>query len=315
MITKENRDRRFFKSLPRDSAQSLLDSLNENLAVLDSKGIIISVNRAWTEFPSLNGGTALDRGEVGENYLRLFRDTFGGKKRHAAPGMVLTGEKEKFSFAYYCTTPGGKTWFRLSITPIIRGGEVSGAVVSHTDVTRQKQAVHESKKLAVIDPLTGILNRKAGLESLRGSIKISGRQKRKLTVCYIDLDNLKYVNDNFGHSEGDKAIRKAVKLIRKVLRESDVMCRLGGDEILLVLPNTSLEEGARVIDRITERLSRYNEKQRAPWKLGISYGLAEYPAGGRCSADALIDRADRNMYRMKTGKKHSKGVNRPHEPS
>lgn len=318
MNTKEIREGRVLKKLPIRAAQSVLDSLPENLAVLDREGVIVSVNRAWTEFPSMNGGKRLDRGKIGENYPNLFREAFGGKagdtRYSAALYSVLAGEREKFTYAYSCNTPGGKAWFRLSVTYIDRAGEAAGAVVSHTDITRQKMAENESKKLAVIDPLTGILNRKAGLESLRGWIKISGRQKRKLTVCYIDLDNLKYVNDNFGHREGDKILRKVVKLIRKVLRESDEMCRLGGDEILLMLPNTTLQEGASVIGRITDSMSGYNEKRRVPWKLGISYGLAGYPAGGRCSAEALIDKADRNMYRMKTNKKYKKGDNLTHEP-
>jgi diguanylate cyclase (GGDEF)-like protein len=318
MLTKENRERRALKKLPRRAAQSVLDSLPENLAVLDRKGVIVSVNRAWKEFPSVNGGEALDRGEVGENYPRLFTDAFGGKagraRSGAAPGSVLTGEREKFSFEYSCNPPGGKAWFRLSVTPIASGGGVSGAVISHTDVTRQKLAEQQSKRLAVIDPMTGILNRKAGFDFIRSQIKISRRHKRKLTVCYIDLDNLKYVNDNFGHREGDKTLRNAVRLIRKVLRESDEMCRLGGDEILVILPNTTLEEGERVIERIADRIARNNEKPGVPWKLNISYGLTEYPTRGRCKAEELVDTADRNMYRMKMEKKYKKGVNHIHEP-
>lgn len=310
MLTREKRERRALKKLPRPAAQSVLDSLEENLAVLDSKGVIVSVNRAWREFPSMYGGNTFDRGVVGENYLRLFREAFGRKsERGRTPGSVLTGEREKFSFEYSCNPPGEKSWFRLSVTPLITGGEVSGAVVSHTDITRQKLAELESRRLAVIDPMTGILNRKAGMESLRTQIKISKRQKRNLTVCYIDLDNLKYVNDKFGHREGDNTLRKAVRLIKKVLRESDEMCRLGGDEILLVLPNTTIKEGEIVIARINERIARSNEKGGTASALDISYGLAEYPVGGKCGAEELVDTADRSMYRMKMGKKYKKGVN------
>ena len=313
MLTKENRIRRTIRKLPSPAAQSVLDSLPENVAVLDGKGQIVAVNRAWREFPTFNGGKVLDRGEVGENYLRLYKEAFGGKQgragTHRTPGSVLTGEREKFSFEYSCNPPGEKAWFRLTVSPLKNEDNISGAVVSHTDITQQKLAELESRRLAVIDPMTGIYNRKAGLETLRQQIKISRRQKRKLTVCYIDLDNLKYVNDKFGHREGDKTLRKTVKLIKKVLRESDEMCRLGGDEILLVLPNTALEEGERVIERIDDRISQNNLKAGASSKIEISYGMAELPAGGKCSAEELIDTADRNMYRMKMGKKYKKGVN------
>lgn len=83
---------------------------------------------------------------------------------------------------------------------------------------------------------------------------------------------------------------------------------------MLVLPNTTLEEGARVIDRIADRIARNNEKPGVPWKLNISYGLTEYPARGSCKAEKLVDAADRNMYRMKMGKKYKKGVNHVQEP-
>ena len=312
MLTKGGGKKSSLYDMPGSTAQSVLDSLPENLAVIDRKGVIVSVNKAWKKFPSSNGGNALDRGAVGENYQRLFKEAFKGKpglKRSGAdPASVLTGGRKKFSYEYTCLGPEGKVWYRLCISPIISEGKISGAVVSHTDITRRKLAEQESKRLAVLDPMTRILNKSAGLELLSNQINISSRQKRKLTVCYIDLDNLKYVNDNFGHREGDKALRKAVRLIRNALRDSDGICRLGGDELLVVLPNTSLEKCSMVIDRITDRIRRFNSKRNVKWKLGISYGLAELPAGG-CSAEELVDTADRDMYRMKMGKKYEKGVN------
>jgi diguanylate cyclase (GGDEF)-like protein len=313
MLTKDTSARRILKKLNTHSAQSVLDSLTENLAVTDAKGIIVSVNSSWMEFPSRNGGDALDRASVGENYLRAFRDSFGGEPRFIkagrAIGSVLTGDREKFSIEYPCHLPDQKRWFRLSVTPLKKGGGTSGAVVSHADITRRKLAELETRRLAVIDPMTGILNRKAGLEYIHKQIKTARRRKRSLTVCYIDLDNLKYVNDNYGHREGDRTIRAAVKLMKKVLRETDTMCRLGGDEILIVLPDTSAEETKPVLDRIAGLIARRNEKARIPWKLEFSYGLAEYTPGGKGSAEELVDIADRNMYKMKMSKKYKKGVN------
>jgi diguanylate cyclase (GGDEF)-like protein len=87
------------------------------------------------------------------------------------------------------------------------------------------------------------------------------------------------------------------------------MCRLGGDEILIVLPDTPAGETKPVLERIAGLIARRNEKARIPWKLEFSYGLAEYTPGRKGSADELVDIADRNMYKMKMSKKYKKGVN------
>ena len=232
MITRQNALTGIFKRLPERASQDVLDTLSENIAVLDAKGVITAVNSSWKRLPSENGGNALDRGAIGENYIRGFKDAFGGDAKFVRAGReigsVLTGKKERFSIEYPCHRKHQKRWFRLTVTPLRKRGALSGVVVSHADVTRRKLAEIQTRRLAVIDPMTGIMNRKSGLEYLKKQIKNCRRRKRSLTLCYIDLDNLKFVNDNYGHSEGDKTIRSAVKMLKKVLRPSDTICRLGG---------------------------------------------------------------------------------------
>ena len=313
MLTKESTGRRNLKKLSPNAAQSVLDSLTENLAVLNGKGVIISVNSAWKSFPSENGGTALDRAAVAENYLRAFKDAFGSEAKfvraYRAVSSILAGGRGKYSTEYPCELPGGKRWFRLTVTVLKDGKNTTGAVVSHSDITRRRLAEIETRRLAVIDPMTGVLNRKAGLAYISDRLKIAKRRKQSLTVCYIDLDNLKYVNDNYGHSEGDKTIRAAARLMKSALRETDAICRLGGDEILLVLPDTTIDESFHVLERLAGLISRRNDKARIPWKLEYSYGLAEHSPGGKHGAEELVDIADRNMYKMKMSKNHKKGVN------
>jgi diguanylate cyclase (GGDEF)-like protein/PAS domain S-box-containing protein len=313
MFTKENETLNISKKLPLQTAQSVLDSLPEHIAVIDEKGVIIAVNKAWKKFQSENKGEALDRASVGENYLRALKEAYRAEKKFIRAGRaissVLMGEREKFSVEYQYRVGRQKMWFRLSVTPLKTQGTLKGAVVSHADVTRRKTAELETRRLSVTDPMTGILNRKAGLDFIHRQMKLSKRHKRSLVLCYIDLDNLKYVNDNFGHREGDKIIRTAVKLISNVLRESDAMCRLGGDEILLVLLDTTTDECMPVIGRIKDLIERKNKKLFKNWKMEFSYGLAEYTPGRRCNAEELVDTADRNMYKMKMSKKYKKGVN------
>ncbi|MFI5322740.1 MAG: GGDEF domain-containing protein [Thermodesulfobacteriota bacterium] len=313
MLTKQNETVNILKKPPLHMAQSVLDSLPEHIAVLDEKGVIIAANKAWINFQSENRRRSLDRATVGENYLRAFKEAYGADKKFTraiqAISSLLMGDREKFWIEYQCRAGGQKIWFRLSVTPLKTEGVIKGAVVIHTDVTRRKTAEIETKRLAVTDPMTGVLNRRAGLDFIHKQIKLSRRHKRSLVVCYIDLDNLKYVNDNYGHKEGDKIIRAAVNIIRRVLRESDALCRLGGDEILMVLLDTTIDECTLVIDRVKDLVERKNKKLLKDWKLEFSYGLAEYTPGVKHSASELVDIADSNMYKMKTTKKQKKNIN------
>jgi diguanylate cyclase (GGDEF)-like protein/PAS domain S-box-containing protein len=296
-----------------DTVLAVLDSLPEHIGVLDGSGVIIAANRAWSSQRGKNGGGAAERPVPGTNYLRMLKKHSPESERSARLWKnivsVLGGKKDRFTMEYTSHEGGDRKWFLLSVTPMKSGGGVTGAVVSHTDITRRKQAELETKRYSVTDPMTGILNRKAGLESVQKQMKFCERHGCSFTICYIDLDNLKRVNDSFGHKEGDRVITTFVNLLRSALRESDGMCRLGGDEILLILQETSIEGSGAVLRRIQDSVNARNSKSSKPYSIEFSYGLAEYSLGGKLTADELVDIADRNMYKMKTDRKAGKGGN------
>ena len=202
-----------------------------------------------------------------------------------------------------------KKWYLLSVNPMKIGEKVTGAVVSHSDITHRKLAELESKKFSVTDPMTGILNRKAGLDFVHRQIKFCDRHGCSFTVCYIDIDNLKLVNDSFGHKEGDKIITTLVNLLKRALRESDAISRLGGDEILLILQETTLEGSEAVLKRIRDLVDARNARNSKPYSIEFSYGLSEYTLGSKLTAEELVDKADKNMYQMKSAKKAGKNGN------
>lgn len=291
------------------AAQSILDSLSEHIAILDRTGEIITTNEAWNKFAASNSVTPLDRVGPGQNYLEVCEASAGMDKRLARVARkiksVLDGTRGKFSVEYPCHSKNDKSWFLLSVTPLKTDGKISGAVVSHLDITRRKLAETETRRLAVTDPMTGILNRNAGMNFIQSQLKKCRKHKNPMTLCYIDLDNLKYVNDNFGHKEGDRVIISVVRIIKRALRETDVMCRMGGDEILLILPDTTIEECTTVIDRINNMIENKNLKSSKPYGIEFSHGLAEYNPHNKFTAEELVDAADKNMYKMKTTRKRS----------
>ena len=165
----------------------------------------------------------------------------------------------------------------------------------------RKRMEEELKKLAHHDPLTGTYNRGYGLELLQRQIKLVKRNKTSFLLAYTDLDNLKKINDEFGHKEGDKAISKVANLFKSILREIDIVIRMGGDEFLLVFPNSSLKEIPIIKKRLYDELALRNRVSNKPYKIGFSIGFSCYDFEHPKSIEELMHIADQKMYKNKKG--------------
>ena len=179
---------------------------------------------------------------------------------------------------------------------------VSNQVATAIERKRMEEGL---KKLAHYDTLTEAYNRGYGLELLQRQLKLSKRDKSPLLLAYSDLDNLKDINDEFGHEEGDKAIVQVAKLFKSILREVDIITRMGGDEFLVVFLDSSLNEIPIIKKRLSKELTRLNQISRKPYKIGFSTGFSNYDPTNPQSMDELIRIADQNMYKEK--KRKNKG--------
>ncbi len=130
------------------------------------------------------------------------------------------------------------------------GGRHRGAVVSHTDITERKIAELNLRELTMIDPMTGVLNRRGFAEALAGESDRARRHASPLAAILIDCDHFKAVNERFGHAVGDQALANLSRRLAEVLRPSDRIARAGGDEFLVLLPDTRGVEAALVADRL-----------------------------------------------------------------
>jgi len=166
-----------------------------------------------------------------------------------------------------------------------------------------KTALQREKELSRIDYLTGAVNRRFFLELIQKEIDRSGRYKRFLTVAYIDLDNFKTVNDQFGHSTGDEVLRIVVSAARKQLRSTDVIARLGGDEFALLLPETGQEDAQVVVSKIQHSL--LDEMRKNGWSVTFSIGVLTCIVRMPGTSDELIKMADELMYSVKNNGKNS----------
>lgn len=185
-----------------------------------------------------------------------------------------------------------------SASYITYGGKKALCVVSR-DITKRKKMEEELKRLAITDALTGVLNRMAGLTVLKKQLQWANWTGTKFCICYVDVNGLKEINDAYGHSEGDQALIKVCELLRKVMRDTDTICRLGGDEFLLVLPDFTIEQTIGFKEKLVQIISDFNATSKKPYALEISLGFAEYDPATKISPEQLLAIADKEMYLAK----------------
>ena len=137
-------------------------------------------------------------------------------------------------------------------------------------------------------------------------IKTANRKKTPILLLYLDVDDFKYINDTFGHKEGDVVLKETVKLFKSTLREVDIICRIGGDEFLIIFPDSSLNDVPLIRKRLSKKLKKLNQKLAKPYKVDFSIGLSYYNLSNPLSIEELIRIADENMYKEKKKKKEGK---------
>ncbi|OFI07090.1 putative diguanylate cyclase AdrA [Clostridium acetireducens DSM 10703] len=167
----------------------------------------------------------------------------------------------------------------------------------------------EKEKLnyyANIDGMTRVLNRRAGLKLLNKELNWSKTNEKNLVICFVDVDRLKMINDNFGHEEGDKTLIFVAKILRESIRKTDFVIRMGGDEFLVVFPGTTMKEADKVWYRISRKIKAINNNNNK-YNLSLSHGFYEYSKEiqREMSINELIQKADKEMYKKKMKKRRN----------
>jgi diguanylate cyclase (GGDEF)-like protein len=157
------------------------------------------------------------------------------------------------------------------------------------------------ERMMQTDSLTGAWTRHSFEYYISQNLKSNDR--RPFGIIYADVDNLKPVNDLYGHPEGDAALQNAVKVIKSVLRKGDAIARMGGDEFIIQANVTTRKELHAVLQRIEDAISLYNRQSGKPYQLSLSFGADLFYGGPDCDVDFIIRQVDRLMYDDKRRKK------------
>lgn len=188
----------------------------------------------------------------------------------------------------------------LTISSIeVNDERLIGLVIVITDITQQKKQEKKLRKLAATDRLTDIMNRRMGTTYLKKQIERVKREGINLTVCFIDINGLKKVNDNYGHNEGDNLLKTSAQIIADNIRETDAVARFGGDEFLIIFNDCGLEKAKDIWSRIEKAIENWNENTEKPYEISLSEGFAQKTKNDDLSLDDLVNKADERMYEKK----------------
>jgi diguanylate cyclase (GGDEF)-like protein len=168
-------------------------------------------------------------------------------------------------------------------------------------IRRTRRSIETEQALARMDTLTGMGNGRYFHDVAEHELNNAKRYGRPLSILYMDLDNFKKVNDLFGHTEGDDALKTISGIFKAHIRKSDIAVRMGGDEFVILLPNTDGEQAKPVITKITTRINEVAEKKH--WPVSVSAGVISI-LNADISLDELITKADCLMYEVKNSGKN-----------
>jgi two-component system cell cycle response regulator len=212
------------------------------------------------------------------------------KHNENIPVMVMTGYTEEYS-AEAIIASGAREFIKKPFS-------ISEFPVRFDMMMRDHRIEEALQALSLIDELTGLYNRRRFFVLTEQYLKLSVRTKKKLLLLFIDMDNLKWINDHHGHNEGDRALIDLANILKKTFRDSDIVARIGGDEFVVLSESTG-KDGEVVLTRLDENIREYNAIASQRYRLSISIGAAHFDPEHPVSTDELLSKADALMYAQK----------------
>jgi diguanylate cyclase (GGDEF)-like protein/PAS domain S-box-containing protein len=272
---------------------------HESVMITDANGVILRVNRAFTDSTGYTPEEALGQtprlfksGRHDANFYRTMWET-----------ILRTG---KWEGEIWDRRKNGEVYPKWLTITAVKGddGVVTHYVGAHFDITERKAAEEKIKHLAYYDALTGLPNRRLLMDRLQQALASSARSARQGALLIIDLDNFKALNDTLGHDVGDMLLQQVAQRLQPCVREGDTVARLGGDEFVLVLENLSeqtLEAAAQteaIGEKILTALNRPYQLGAHDYRTTSSIGVTLF-IGHQSSLEELMKQTDIAMYQAK----------------
>jgi diguanylate cyclase (GGDEF)-like protein len=229
--------------------------------------------------------------------LRIDAQTFG------VPIVILTAPHDE-GLAVQALQNGAQDY--------LVKGEVTGKLLLRSlryaiECRQLRAALHEMS----VDDLTGLYNYRSFRLLAEQHLQLACRSKSSLLFLFADLDNLKIINDEFGHLTGNQALVRAATVLRRSFRASDILARVGGDEFAALAVSASGNDAGVLAERFREEVETSNREARTPWPFSLSAGVACFEPTRPSSLEELMSRADQAMYAEKVAHKNPGGRTTP----
>ncbi|MDX8387846.1 MAG: diguanylate cyclase [Ghiorsea sp.] len=276
-------------------AAKVMENDSNAILICDDKGTIVLVNPAFTEI------TGYSREEAIGNNPRMLQSGIQGKEFYQKLWSTVLNQGSWKGEIWNKRKNGEIFPESLSITTIKNNeGEITNFVSLFTDITQQKYEEKKLTHMAHHDALTGLPNRILFGDRLTHAIEHHQRDKKQLAVLFIDIDGFKGINDTHGHDIGDALLVQIAQSISSVIRQSDTVARIGGDEFVIILEHLNYIGNATVTaDKIIQVFQQPIIIKGLPCSVGVSIGIAMHPEDSG-DADTLVKKADTAMYHAKT---------------
>jgi diguanylate cyclase (GGDEF)-like protein/PAS domain S-box-containing protein len=274
--------------------RSFVETTDDSIYLVDRDCRYLFVNKKHQVRLGISNDTYIGR-TYGEYHTSEESQWFSEKINK----VFETGE----AYQYEHMSNRDNNYFLQTLSPVISGnGEIIAVSVISKNITEFKCLQDKLRVLSITDDLTGLYNRRGFFPLAEHQLRIAARIRKGLFLFYADVDNLKEVNDKFGHLEGDQLIIKTAEVLKDNFRNSDIIARIGGDEFVIF----PVEEGEGspdiILDRLQNKINRINEETKNQYNLSLSIGKAYYDPLKPCSIEELLHQADMSMYQQKTKK-------------
>jgi diguanylate cyclase (GGDEF)-like protein/PAS domain S-box-containing protein len=290
----------------RKFSDSTVQTMTEGLVLTDSDGKFSFVNPAASRMLGYTPDELVDR-EVA---------SFVPKDQHAKLRRVdeerIKGVSGRYELAFL-HKDGSRRVFLVSGGPRVQGAEFGGTLAVLTDITERKAMEEEIKALSLHDELTTLLNRRGFLTLAEQQLKTASRLKKRIALLYLDVDDLKRINDTGGHKLGDRALTEVAFNLKKSFRESDIVARMGGDEFSVLAMETTRMDADALVNRLEEKLAFFNDRSSAEagFRLSVSIGVFTREPDQPATIEEMLSRADLLMYERKRARKGGSAVKPP----
>ncbi len=273
--------------------ESVLNSIPSGTLALNSELVIASMNPAAERILGLSTEECL-----GFPLPRLLDPALGSDDAGVLETGLSTVLRNRIPFVHELGMAGRAMEFKASALVDSPGG-VMGVVLLVEDITERKAMVEMLRRASLTDDLTGLSNRRGFLLRAEQQLKTAGRLKRRGLLLYADMDNLKPINDAWGHAQGDQALIDIAAVLKEITRETDIVARVGGDEFAVLTLGAPERSAPYLLARLERNLEAYNAGDGRLYKLALSVGVAHYDPEAPCSVADLLDQADTSMYQQK----------------